>query len=216
MSNTQKLEILIASDPYGYSLYKELVAHITENHAEDVSLNDFGLNQKYYIAAHALGREVDEASVEGRPVRGILCCGSGQGMAVVSNKFPRVFACCVSDEDQARGCRAVNNCNVLTLGGRVTGAEDAKRIVDVWLETKFTEGWAPNIQDFLRESMPEIASLDFNPSPSQTREEKALAGCTQRPMPIKTVKGSCRWRIVSHGGGKFRAICHIDKVGVLE
>jgi ribose 5-phosphate isomerase B len=206
------MEIVIASDPYGYSLYKDLVAYISEKHAEDVSLNDFGLNEKYYEAAHAVGRRVDEAISEGRLVRGVLCCGSGQGMAIISNKYARVFACCVTDEDQARGCRAVNNCNILTLGGRVTGTEDAKRIVDVWLETEFTKGWAPNIQEFLRQSMPEIASLDFNPAPPQTSKKRASAGCTPMPVPVENAADSCRWRILSQGGGKFRAICHFDKV----
>lgn len=37
-----------------------------------------------------------------------------------------------------------------------------RRIVDAWLSTQLAEGWEPPIQQFIRDSMPEIAQLDFS------------------------------------------------------
>ena len=54
--------------------------------------------------------------------------GEAVGRAVCSEPFT------------AKMSRAHNNCNVLAFGARVVGAELAKMIVDVWLNTEFEGG----------------------------------------------------------------------------
>ena len=158
-----KLHLFIASDSWGFSLHEELINHLKAKHSEDVHVTDLGVYSKYYEAAHAAGLKVELAVLEGRKdVRGILCCGSGQGMAVIANKFRHVYACLCTTTDQAKGCRVVNDSNVLTLGARVTDADTAKDIVDAWLTTSFAEDLSPHIQEFVESSMPEIDALDFS------------------------------------------------------
>ncbi|KAL4539118.1 hypothetical protein Ndes2526B_g02619 [Nannochloris sp. 'desiccata'] len=154
------------ADSWGYSLYKALLQHLKEQHA-DVQVIDFGVYSKYYEAAHAVGLEVEKAAIKAITapvVRGILICGSGQGMCVIANKFRHVYACrCTSTED-AIGCRAVNDSNIITFGARTTDDVTAKTAVDAWLATKFTEGLAANLQEHVTESMSSqgIAGLDFS------------------------------------------------------
>lgn len=55
--------------------------------------------------------------------------GWPQGMCIVANKFPHVYAALCTTPEAAAGCRSVNNANVLCLGGRVTSADDGRRPV---------------------------------------------------------------------------------------
>jgi ribose 5-phosphate isomerase B len=225
-----KLTVLVAADPYGFSLYREVVEHLTEAYAESITVEDFGLNEKYYEASFIVGKHVNEAVAHGVDcVRGILCCGSGQGMAVIANRFPFVNACCASSVEQVRGCRAVNNCNILTLGGKVTDAEEAKGMVDAWLTTNFTEGWAPPIREFLIQSMKEIPLLDINNCSRNvvlTSENIAIGKLDQErtatlhcnpaafsPMMPETLKTEkCRWKVIKNSGDSLTAIALFPKV----
>ena len=80
------------------------------------------------IAAVA-AKKVSTGSVD----RGILICGTGIGMAITANKFPRVRAAVVEDEATARICRQHNDTNVLCLGERVVGSGLAWEIVTAWI-----------------------------------------------------------------------------------
>jgi ribose 5-phosphate isomerase B len=80
---------------------------------------------------------VADALLEGTAQRGILVCGTGIGMAIAANKVPGVRAASCADTYTARMAREHNDTNVLALGARITGNEDAIEIVRVWLETAF-------------------------------------------------------------------------------
>lgn len=225
-----KLTVLVAADPYGFSLYREVVDHLNGAHAESIRVEDFGLNEKYYEAAFVVGKHVNEAVSHGVDcVRGILCCGSGQGMSIIANRFPLVNACCAGSVEQVRGCRAVNNCNILTLGGKVTDSEEAKAIVDAWLTTNFTEGWAPPITEFLEQSMKEIPLLDFTschregmissedtvggimkPQSNAKLDSNHAAFSTMMPEILKTDR--CKWKIIKRSGDSLTAIALFPKV----
>lgn len=49
-----------------------------------------------------------------------------QGVAIVANKFKRVFATVVRDVDDAISARSADHSNVLCLGARVTTLPDAQ------------------------------------------------------------------------------------------
>jgi ribose 5-phosphate isomerase B len=71
---------------------------------------------------------------------GILVCGSGIGMAIAANKHPGIRAVCAGDVYSAKMSRAHNDCNVLCLGARITGAGLAELIVETFLATEFEGG----------------------------------------------------------------------------
>ena len=84
----------------------------------------------------AVGRAVVAKEVD----CGILICGTGLGISLAANKVKGVRAAVCSEPFTAKMSRAHNNCNVLAFGARVVGAELAKMIVDVWLNTEFEGG----------------------------------------------------------------------------
>ena len=61
-------------------------------------------------------------------------------MSLAANKIPGIRCALLSDCFSAEMCRAHNNANMCALGGRVTGPELAKRMVDFFLTTEFLGG----------------------------------------------------------------------------
>ena len=65
--------------------------------------------------------------------KGILICGTGQGMDVVANKIPGIRAAVCWNEITAKNASKLN-VNVLTMGGRVVEPDVAKKLIKIWLE----------------------------------------------------------------------------------
>jgi ribose 5-phosphate isomerase B len=59
-------------------------------------------------------------------------------MSVMANKVSGIRAALVHDLFTAEATRLHNNSNVLAMGGRVIDLEKALKIVDIWVDTKFS------------------------------------------------------------------------------
>lgn len=129
--------LLIASDHAGFELKEKLKAHLS---SLGVAFQDLGTQSSESVDYPDYARKVAEAIARGDAERGVLVCGSGQGMAMTANRFRGVRAALPFDELTARLSREHNDANVLALGGRVLPADAALRILDVWLETPFAGG----------------------------------------------------------------------------
>ncbi len=86
------------------------------------------------------GKKVSEAVTNGTVDRGILICGTGIGMSIVANRYPKVRAALCHDHFTAQMSREHNDANVLVMGERVIGKGVALEIVKTWLETEFAGG----------------------------------------------------------------------------
>ena len=69
--------------------------------------------------------------------KGILICGSGQGMCIAANRFKNIRASLCWSVDEARAARNDDDSNVLCLSSQFTSLEEAEVIVNVWLSTAF-------------------------------------------------------------------------------
>lgn len=131
------MKIAIASDLSGYPLKKAIVAHLQE---KGIEVLDFGIPsenepQPYFIQAP----KVCKALQAGEAEKGILICGTGQGMAIVANKFKGIYACVVDSIFSGERAKIVNNANVITMGGWITAPFLGEQIVDAWLSMEFTQ-----------------------------------------------------------------------------
>lgn len=88
--------------------------------------------------ARAVGAGVRDA--DGRPPLGILVCGSGIGVSITANRFPGIRAVTAALEAHAVLARAHTDANILCLGGRITAAPLAERLVELFLSTPFEGG----------------------------------------------------------------------------
>jgi len=135
----EKPVIAIASDLSGFPLKREIVRHLKEHH-DEFEVLDFGIEsedmpQPYFVQAPKVAKAVQD----GRAQKGILICGTGQGMAIVANKHKGVYACVVDDIFSAERAKIVNNANVITMGGWITAPFLGCQIVDAWLAMSFTQ-----------------------------------------------------------------------------
>ena len=131
------MKIAVASDHRGYHLKEKVIAllkakgHevIDEGPATDESVDypDFAA----LVASKVSGGQVD---------RGILICGTGLGMAIAANKFPRVRAAACVDEVTAELSRRHNDLNVLCLSGDLLSSRSTERLVEIWMDTEFEGG----------------------------------------------------------------------------
>src|SRR5262245_48703152 len=129
--------ILMASDHAGFELKEHLKSVLTKM---GVPFKDLGTHSADSVDYPDYAKPVAEAVSEGKAERGILVCGSGQGMAMAANRYPGVRAALAVNEEMARLAREHNNSNVLTMGGRMVDAQNAERILKTWLDTPFAGG----------------------------------------------------------------------------
>ena len=129
--------IAIGSDHGGFELKKKLMEHLSERGLE---YKDFGTYSSASCDYPVYAKAVARAVASGECDRGILICGTGIGVSMTANKVHGIRAALCGDCFSAEMCRAHNNANMCALGGRVTGPELAKRMVDLFLTTEFLGG----------------------------------------------------------------------------
>jgi ribose 5-phosphate isomerase B len=72
--------------------------------------------------------------------RGVLICGSGIGMSIGANRFKGIRAALCSDRLAAKLAREHNDANVLVLGERLIGKDQAVACLETFLNTPFLGG----------------------------------------------------------------------------
>lgn len=85
-------------------------------------------------------RVAQGVAVNPKKNRGILVCGSAEGMAIVANKFEGVRAAVVENEEEAKKSREHNDANILSISGWALSEAKMKEIVAAWLSAKFSGG----------------------------------------------------------------------------
>ncbi len=129
--------IPIAADHAGFELKQRVEDHLKSLGYE---IEDLGTNSTassdYPDFGHPLAHKISDGTAK----RGILLCGTGLGMSYVANRYPHVRAAVVWNPEIAELARKHNDANVLVLPARFITAEDAEKVVDVWLSTPFEGG----------------------------------------------------------------------------
>lgn len=129
--------IPIACDHAGYELKLAVINHLTDLGFE---VKDYGTNSSdscdYPDFAHQVGHAINSGLFR----RGIVICGSGNGVQMTVNKYPNVrCALCWTPEIAHLG-RQHNDCNIISLPARFISKETAMQIVDEYLNTEFEGG----------------------------------------------------------------------------
>lgn len=82
-----------------------------------------------------VGRSVGESVATGDVDMGVVCCWTGTGVSIASNKVSGARAALCTDAETARGARRWNDANVLAIGLRLTTSTVAVEMLDAFLET---------------------------------------------------------------------------------
>lgn len=73
----------------------------------------------------------------GTDTRGILICGSGQGICMAANRFKGIRASLVWELGEARAARNDDDSNVLCLPARFITVDEAAKLAEAWLAAPF-------------------------------------------------------------------------------
>jgi len=130
-------KIIIGSDHAAFPLKEELKKFLEEKGFDVIDTGTFSEDSVHYPN---IAVKVAQAISSGMFTRGILLCGTGQGMTMVANRFPHVRASLCNDLFSATMARRHNNANILTMGGRMLEISLAQEILEAWLNTPFEGG----------------------------------------------------------------------------
>ncbi len=129
--------IPIGSDHAGFKA-KEIVKKILEDNGHMPV--DYGTHSEEAVDYADYAVQVAEAVNNGEYEKGILVCGSGQGVCMTANKFEYIRAGLAWNKEMAELTRRHNNANILCLPGRYLNENELKDIVLTWLATGFEGG----------------------------------------------------------------------------
>lgn len=136
---TRPSKIILAADHAGFTLKEEIKAFLIDSGYEilDVGAHELTEGDDYptYMSAAALKVAED---IKGH-TKAIIFGGSGQGEAMVANRFPGVRAAVWygGNEELVELSRKHNDANILSIGARFVDTKMVQHIVTLWLETPF-------------------------------------------------------------------------------
>jgi ribose 5-phosphate isomerase B len=143
-----KKNVFIAADHAGFELKQELVPFLRDlgYEVKDFGAHEFDAEDDYPDFIAALAREISKGN---GMTPGVIIGGSGQGEAMVANRFPHVRAVVFNGQyraddnryvpEEVKTAREHNDANVLSLGARFLSEMEAKDAVKTFLTTAFSE-----------------------------------------------------------------------------
>lgn len=129
--------IAFASDHAGFSLKNQIKQYVAER---GYDILDFGTDSEdscdYPDFAHPAAIAVENGTAN----FGIAMCGSGNGIQMTLNKHQGIRAALCWKPELATLAKAHNNANFLVLPARFINFDEAKRIVDAYLNAEYEGG----------------------------------------------------------------------------
>ena len=126
--------VSIASDHAGFKLKEIIISHLK---ALKIEVIDNGPKSDESVDYPDFAKKVVDDLKGSFANKGILICGSGQGMAMSANKHTGIRAALCHNLEVTKLARAHNDANILTLGARVLDHETALQCVDTFFNTDF-------------------------------------------------------------------------------
>lgn len=129
------MKIYVGSDHRGFKLKEKIKDWLFRwgYDVKDKGADRFDPSDDYTLYAEKVAKEV----VKEKGSRGILLCGSGVGVDIVANKFDGVRASIGKSSKQVKAGRKDDDMNVLVIAADYTSEDEVRRMIKVFLETKF-------------------------------------------------------------------------------
>src|ERR1700722_17601687 len=131
------MKLVIGGDHAGYNLKTELLAYLMEKGYEVADLGCYSAESvDYPDFAHPVAHQVET----GKADLGILICASANGVAMAANKHENIRAAITWRKELAELARLHNDANIICLPARYISTDEAKEMVDAFLDTPFEGG----------------------------------------------------------------------------
>ena len=157
---TQMEKLFIGSDKSGFKLKEAVKAFLLEQNyeVEDIGTLEEENAYPFFEVAKRGAEKIQNKEYE----RGILICGTGMGMSIVANKHEGVYGAACESVYAAEKARAINDANILCMGGWLIAPIMGIEMTRVFLNTSFTE----NLEDWraknLEKARIEVKQIEQN------------------------------------------------------
>ena len=101
---------------------------------------DFGTHSTDSVDYPLIANQLAKAVSGGEADLGVLVCSTGIGISIAANKVKGIRAAVVTNELCAELTRRDNDSNILCMGGKVVDEENAVKIFDTFVNTRFEGG----------------------------------------------------------------------------
>lgn len=125
--------LTIGADHAGFELKEKLKSYLMKKGIDVIDVGTFSEDPVDYPV---IAKKIAEVMLTEK-IPGVFLGGSGFGECMAGNKIPGIRAARCATVDDAVMTRRHNDANMLNLGGRMIETDLAKKILDVFLETRF-------------------------------------------------------------------------------
>jgi ribose 5-phosphate isomerase B len=132
-----KPRMVVGSDHAGFRA-KEIIKKYLQD--AGYTVDDMGTHSEESVDYPDFAKAVGERVAAGNGALGVLVCGTGIGVSIAANKVEGIRAALAHDSLTARRAREHNDANVIALGGKVVGDDEAIAIVQEFLSAEFAGG----------------------------------------------------------------------------
>lgn len=140
-------KLFIGSDKSGFTLKEAVKAYLLE---EGYDVTDIGtLDPDNAFPYYEVAEKGAKALQANEYDRGILICGTGMGMSIVANKHEGVHGAACESVYAAEKARAINDANVLCMGGWIIAPIMGVQMTETFLQTSFTQ----NLEDWRADNL---------------------------------------------------------------
>jgi len=136
MTDLTPLRLVIGCDDAGYD-YKEIIKRDLEASDLVASVVDVGVDAQGHTPYPRVAIAAAELVAAGEADRAVLICGTGLGVAISANKVPGIRAVTAHESFSVERSVLSNDAQILCMGQRVVGIEQARRNVREWLTYRF-------------------------------------------------------------------------------
>ena len=128
--------IAIGADHGGFELKDAIIKYFDGK----VIFKDFGTNSQESVDYPEYAFKVADSVASGECEAGILICKTGIGMSIAANKVKGIRCALCFNEEVAHLCKEHNNANVIALPASMMSKDEAVKIIEIWLNSKFLGG----------------------------------------------------------------------------
>ena len=131
------LPIAIGADHAGFEMKTALVSYLEQ---KGYTVKDFGTYSADSVDYPDYAHPVATAVGKGETAFGVLLCGSANGVAITANKHQGIRAGLSFNIEVAKLIRQHNDANIICLPARFISLDEAKQMIDNFIETPFEGG----------------------------------------------------------------------------
>jgi ribose 5-phosphate isomerase B len=131
------MKIYIGADHNGFEFKQKLSQALKQAGHEVIDEGDTELDPNDDFPQFASRVATNLLADKDINAKGVLICGSGQGICMAANRFKGIRASLCWNLNEARSARNDDDSNVLCLSSRYMSIEEAGSVMATWLTTPF-------------------------------------------------------------------------------